>query len=153
MTFTVPSGTALQWIWLSGILYSFRSGPTATRSVKRESSTSRLRTLLVVIPAAVLLSYTGLRFGILQRRFVPDSAALRAAGFLITFAGLGVTLWARHHLGKFWSARVALKQDHELIRSGPYAYVRHPIYSGLFIALIGTALVIGEWRALLAVLP
>ena len=45
-----------------------------------------------------------------------------------------------------------LKVDHQLIRSGPYAYVRHPIYTGLFLATAGTALVVGEWRAVVGVL-
>jgi protein-S-isoprenylcysteine O-methyltransferase Ste14 len=65
---------------------------------------------------------------------------------------MGITIWARVHLGQFWSARVTIKEGHELIQSGPYARVRHPIYSGILMALIGSALVVGEWRALLAVL-
>jgi protein-S-isoprenylcysteine O-methyltransferase Ste14 len=55
-------------------------------------------------------------------------------------------------LGQYWSGRVTLKVDHQLIRFGPYAHVRHPIYSGLLLAMAGTALVIGEWRAALGVL-
>jgi protein-S-isoprenylcysteine O-methyltransferase Ste14 len=64
-------------------------------------------------------------------------------------AGLAITVWARRHIGQFWSARVMLKEGHELIQSGPYARVRHPIYSGIFLAMLGTALFVGEWRALL----
>lgn len=142
----------LQWIWLAWILYWFGSAIGAKRAARKESGRSRLRTLLIVIPAAVLLSFTGMRFGVLELRFVPDLPGVRAFGYVLTLAGLAGTVWARRHLGQYWSARVSLKQDHELIQSGPYAYVRHPIYSGLFIALIGTALVVGEWRALLAVL-
>ena len=54
-------------------------------------------------------------------------------------------------MGQYWSARVTLKVDHQLIRSGPYAWVRHPLYSGLLLAMAGTALVVGEWRAVLGV--
>jgi len=63
-------------------------------------------------------------------------------------AGLCSFDWARRHLGRFWSARVTLKVDHQLIQSGPYASVRHPIYSGLLLAMLGTT---REWHALLGV--
>jgi protein-S-isoprenylcysteine O-methyltransferase Ste14 len=71
-------------------------------------------------------------------------------GLLLTIAGLLFACWARVVLGRNWSGVVQLKQDHELIEAGPYHYVRHPIYSGLLLAFLGTALMIGEWRALLA---
>jgi len=63
-----------------------------------------------------------------------------------------VAIWARYSLGAYWSARVTLKEGHQLIRSGPYALVRHPIYTGMFLAALGTALVGGEWRGILALL-
>ena len=59
-------------------------------------------------------------------------------------------IWARNVLGRNWSGIVTLKQDHELIRTGPYRYVRHPIYTGLLIAFAGSAIARGEWRGLLA---
>ena len=55
-------------------------------------------------------------------------------------------------LGRNWSGIVTVKQDHELVRSGPYRWVRHPIYTGLLIAFVGTAISRGEWRGVLAVL-
>jgi protein-S-isoprenylcysteine O-methyltransferase Ste14 len=54
--------------------------------------------------------------------------------------GLGFAAWARVLIGRFWSGAVTLKADHALIRGGPYAWTRHPIYSGLLLALTGTAL-------------
>ena len=65
-------------------------------------------------------------------------------------AGLGFAVWARRCLGRNWSGIVTVKQGHELIRSGPYALVRHPIYTGLLLAILGTASAIGEWRGLIA---
>jgi protein-S-isoprenylcysteine O-methyltransferase Ste14 len=62
--------------------------------------------------------------------------------------GLGFSVWARRHLGRNWSAHVVVKEDHALIRTGPYRYVRHPIYTGILFAMLGMALAIGEWRAL-----
>jgi protein-S-isoprenylcysteine O-methyltransferase Ste14 len=66
--------------------------------------------------------------------------------------GTAIAIWARYCLGEYWSARVTLKEDHKLIRTGPYAYVRHPIYTGMLLGMIGAALVVGEWRGLVAVL-
>ena len=68
---------------------------------------------------------------------------------LLTWLGIGLAIWARYHLAEYWSARVTIKEDHQLIRTGPYARLRHPIYSGLILATIGSALVIGKWRCVL----
>ena len=69
-------------------------------------------------------------------------------GLALLCAGLAFAVWARVELGRNWSGSVTVKEGHELIRSGPYAYVRHPIYTGLIAALIGTAVIIGTLRAL-----
>ena len=71
---------------------------------------------------------------------------------LVTAIGLLFTVWARVHLGRNWSGTVTIKQDHELIASGPYALVRHPIYAGLLLAFVGSAMARGEWRGAVAVL-
>ena len=67
-------------------------------------------------------------------------------GVVLTWAGIAIALWARWHLGQYWSGRITLKEDHKLIRAGPYARLRHPIYSGLDLAAIGSALTINRWR-------
>jgi protein-S-isoprenylcysteine O-methyltransferase Ste14 len=69
---------------------------------------------------------------------------------LLVVLGLAFAVWARIHLGRNWSGAVTVKDDHELIRTGPYGLVRHPIYSGLLLAVLGTAIAFGEWRSLLA---
>ncbi len=62
-------------------------------------------------------------------------------------------VWARQHLGRNWSQTVAVKKDHELVTSGPYRYVRHPMYSGGLLACIGSAIVCGgPWIFLLVIL-
>jgi protein-S-isoprenylcysteine O-methyltransferase Ste14 len=73
-------------------------------------------------------------------------------GIALTVAGFAFAIWARAHLGRNWSIGVTSKVQHELIRTGPYRLVRHPIYSGLLLAMIGTVLVLGELRGLLAIL-
>ncbi len=60
-------------------------------------------------------------------------------------AGTAFAVWARVYLGKYWSATVALKSDHELIRTGPYSRIRHPIYTGIILALAGTAVAVNSY--------
>ena len=75
----------------------------------------------------------------------------RAIGAALSFAGVAFSVWARVLIAGNWSTDVKLKRDHELIVAGPYALVRHPIYTGLLMTFAGTALAVGEWRAVLAV--
>ena len=71
-------------------------------------------------------------------------------GALLTAAGVGFAIWARRHIGKNWSGQVTIRKEHELIRTGPYAHIRHPIYTGMLLAVAGTAIAIGEYRAIVA---
>ncbi len=87
----------------------------------------------------------------LSARFVPDSFEWQSFGATVTIAGVAIAIWARFYLGANWSASITVKQDHQLIRSGPYSVVRHPIYSGLLLAMFGTAIYMGEICGLLAV--
>jgi protein-S-isoprenylcysteine O-methyltransferase Ste14 len=83
----------------------------------------------------------------LTRRVLPRGNGPLLVGAVLVAAGLAFAIWARRHLGRNWSSSVVLKQDHALIRSGPYRWVRHPIYTGILLALLGTAVTIGELRA------
>jgi protein-S-isoprenylcysteine O-methyltransferase Ste14 len=69
---------------------------------------------------------------------------------VLTAGGLLFSVWARVRLGRNWSATVTIKDQHELIADGPYRFVRHPIYTGLLVAILGTALARGDWRGMLA---
>ena len=71
-------------------------------------------------------------------------------GTVLLAAGLGFTVWARRHLGRNWSASVVVKEDHALVRTGPYRYLRHPIYTGILLAFLGMVVAIGEVRGLVA---
>jgi len=121
------------------------------RTKAAERSADRLATLVMMVVAFELLFTNGLRVGALGRRFLPSAAWISWAGVGITILGVAVAIWARYCIGQYWSARVTLKEGHRLIRSGPYAFVRHPIYTGMLVAAAGTALVIGEWRGVVAV--
>jgi protein-S-isoprenylcysteine O-methyltransferase Ste14 len=121
------------------------------RTKAREKSLDRLITVVVVVAAYELLFGRWLRIGPLGARFVPKDDWIAYLGIALTCLGTAASIWARHCLGEYWSARVTLKEGHQLIRTGPYAFVRHPIYAGMLLATIGTALVVGEWRGMLAI--
>jgi protein-S-isoprenylcysteine O-methyltransferase Ste14 len=106
--------------------------------------------LLVLAAVFALLFWKATAVGILGRRFVPDIPALGAMGFAAAVIGMAVASWSRIALGKYWSDKVILQSEHKLIRSGPYSCMRHPLYSGVLLAVLGTALVLGEWRGLLS---
>jgi protein-S-isoprenylcysteine O-methyltransferase Ste14 len=102
--------------------------------------------------AAILLALPRWLPRTLTRRFLPEGNLVLVLGVALLAAGLGFSVWARRHLGRNWSSQVVVKEDHALIRSGPYQHLRHPIYTGILLAFLGTAVTIGEWRALLAFL-
>ena len=110
------------------------------------------RPLRLVVLAAVfaLLFWNVTGVGFLGKRFVPDIPVLGLLGFVAAIAGMAVTSWSRIALGRYWSDKVILQTEHQLIRSGPYACMRHPLYSGVLLAVLGTALVLGEVRGLLS---
>ena len=87
-----------------------------------------------------------------SERFGPTGNLLPVLGALVIAAGLGLAVWARAPLGRNWSGIITVKEGHTLVRTGPYQVVRHPIYTGLLVAVIGTAAAIGEWRGVLAVI-
>ena len=85
--------------------------------------------------------------------FAPVSPFLSSIGFILCAAGMIFLVWARQHLGRNWSQTVAVKKGHELVTSGPYRYVRHPMYAGGLLACIGSAIVCGgPWIFLLMIL-
>ncbi|MGA9180956.1 MAG: isoprenylcysteine carboxylmethyltransferase family protein, partial [Candidatus Acidiferrales bacterium] len=67
-------------------------------------------------------------------------------GAAVTVAGLLFAVWARQHLASNWSSSVTIKQGHELITSGPYAVARHPIYTGILVGFLGTAIALSQVR-------
>ena len=74
-------------------------------------------------------------------------------GLVVCVAGLAFAIWARVHLGRNWGMPRAVKENPELVTSGPYVFVRHPIYTGMLVALIGSASVVGwSWLLLPAML-
>jgi protein-S-isoprenylcysteine O-methyltransferase Ste14 len=145
----LPSVDLIPWYVLC--IYWTISALRVKRTKVQEDPGARLFHIAVMALAFFLLFSRRLEIGPLGLRFAPVSSWLRTSGTVLTFVGAGIAIWARYSLGQYWSARVTLKIDHQLIRSGPYAWVRHPLYSGLLLAMAGTALVVGEWRGVVGV--
>ena len=137
--------------WLVFVGY-WAVGALKTRRTERtESFASRYGILFLEIVgfALVFMDETGI--GVLGGKVLPRGYALGVTGVALTWTGIALALWARWHLGQYWSARITIKEDHKLIRTGPYARLRHPIYTGLDLAVIGSALAIDRWRCVLGV--
>ena len=120
-------------VWVLAALFT-------KRTVYHESA---IRRLCYIIPIALgcFLLFRGYRLGPpFSIQIIPQSEAIFVVAAILCLCGLGMCLWARAVLGRNWSGTVTLKQDHELIIRGPYQLVRHPIYTGLLVLMIGTVL-------------
>jgi hypothetical protein len=121
-------------LWALFGLYWLVSALNRKKTKRRESVAQRMLYVVPLIFAFYLLNHSGFGHGWLGTRFVPDTPLVQWLAVLITAAGVAVAFWARFHLGSNWSGVVTLKENHELIRTGPYRTIRHPIYTGILLA-------------------
>lgn len=142
------SQTVINYLWIAVATVWFAMAFTTKRTVRRQTGGSRaLQSALGAL--AVLIGFSNrFRIGPLSQPFVPDTQATGYVGLVLTLGGIAFAIWARLYLGDNWSARVTLKEDHLLITGGPYAIVRHPIYTGLLLAVLGTVVAHREVRGL-----
>lgn len=126
-------------LWLAFLGVWVIAGASAKRNVRRDSSTLRF-VYGVLVPVGAFLVIQPSRLGPLEFPLLPHNRVVEFCGLIITAAGMGFAIWARFTLGRNWSGTVTVKAGHELIRSGPYRFVRHPIYSGILAGLLGTAI-------------
>lgn len=151
-----PPLTASGWIllvsWAAVILYWLAMAGRVKRSIERAPGWPRFLMTVVVIIILVAWGELSRRGLVSDQRLWPRSIAITVIGEVLAVGGAMFAIWARTTLGANWSASVTYKQGHELIVRGPYRVVRHPIYTGLLLLLIGTTLIIGTpgWVAALA---
>jgi len=106
-----------------------------------------LRIRAVVVILAVLL----LRVGAFRDDGINTEAWRDGLGLLLFASGLGFAVWARVNIGRNWGTPMSQKEDPELVTTGPYRLVRHPIYSGILVGGVGTAVAL-SWLWLIAVM-
>ena len=120
-------GWAAFWLYWLVAAFSMKRG--------RVAWSRELRVRVVIIAVAVVLA----RLGAFRSHGVDTDPWLAAIGLVLFGLGLGFAIWARIHLGRNWGTPMTQKNEPELVTSGPYRLVRHPIYSGVLLAAVGTA--------------
>jgi protein-S-isoprenylcysteine O-methyltransferase Ste14 len=144
---------ALHWftlsIWLLWFLVYWRGGARAISDIRKSAGTgSRLDTALMLAIALGSLVLAGCGVGVALDRLPGGSSLLTASlGVFLTTTGIFGTFYCRHALGAMWTAETSLQPGHQIVDSGPYGIVRHPIYSVVIVMVAGIALVFASWLA------
>jgi protein-S-isoprenylcysteine O-methyltransferase Ste14 len=146
-----PYRALIGLLWLAWMAYWAISAANAKTTQRHESRASRAAHVLPLVLGAGLLGWP-VWGAWLEQRLWPRSLLVYWVGVALLAAGLVFAIWARAHLGRNWSGSVTVKEGHELVRSGPYRWVRHPIYTGMITAVLGTAIASGTLRAALGLL-
>jgi protein-S-isoprenylcysteine O-methyltransferase Ste14 len=141
---------AVLFLWMPIFLLWTFTARTSKETVQSSSESQSRIAIRLVWFAWLLLFSRGFRRATLSSKFMSATAGTIAIGLALTIVGLAFATWARLCIGRNWSRMIEVKHDHELIRKGPYAIVRHPIYSGFMVATLGTAIAFAEWSGLIA---
>jgi protein-S-isoprenylcysteine O-methyltransferase Ste14 len=134
-----PTGRVIAFCWIILIVVWAVSALFVKRTVERRFAWWLPALVVVMLVYPVVRRIPGL-----HQELWPRTIAIGLLADLLTVAGLAFTLWARATLGSNWSGMITFKEGHELIQRGPYAHVRHPIYSGLLLMGLGTAVASGR---------
>jgi protein-S-isoprenylcysteine O-methyltransferase Ste14 len=121
------------------------------KAKKRENWGERAQHGVLVILGFWLLFEGSWHLGWLDNRVVPNVPGAWTVGLALTAIGIAIAIWARLSLGSNWSGMVTLKTDHVLVRKGLYRWIRHPIYTGILLGMVGSAIIRGHLRCWLGV--
>ena len=137
-------------VWIVFVLYWQIKAADTKATQRLEPAASRILRVLIFLIAIALLSIR-IPLPWLYVQLWPQGYLPFWLGAALTVAGLLFAVWAREHLGRNWSRSVTIKQGHELITTGPYAVVRHPIYTGILTGFLGMAIAISQVRGFIVV--
>jgi protein-S-isoprenylcysteine O-methyltransferase Ste14 len=143
----------LRLSWCAVVAYWAWSAVGAKRAERIEPRATRLLMYWMPLAAAFVLLGPGEWFGDswLHERLFPRAVTFQWVALSLCIAGAALAIWSRWCLGSNWSSVVVVKRDHALVEAGPYRRIRHPIYTGLLLLFLGNAMLVGDWRGLLAV--
>ncbi len=137
--------------WLvSGLYWGFHFRGNK-ETVHQQRTFVRTFALIAIYFAFALIYIPFFSVGVFALRAVPRNDFFGIVGVVLCGSGISFSIWSRRTLGKNWSGPVTLKKDHDLIRNGPYAIVRHPIYFGSLVSLTGSATTTAELRGFFGV--
>lgn len=134
--------------WGIFLLFWIISAFFAKPTVEGPTSSFPIVIRIVLLIGVLFLTRRGSGFSL---PMLPPTPLRSVVGVVLCVLGLLLALWARVTLGGNWSARVTFKKDHELIRTGPYALVRHPIYTAILLMFTGTIVFIGRIEGVIVV--
>ncbi len=138
-------------LWIAFFIYWMIKAISAKITLRLEPAASRILRGVIFLIAIVLFSTTRIPLRWLYLQPWPAGLWPFWLGAAVMVAGVLFAVWARQHLGRNWSSSVTIKERHELITTGPYAVVRHPIYTGILAGLLGTAIALSQVRGFIAV--
>jgi protein-S-isoprenylcysteine O-methyltransferase Ste14 len=130
-------------VWAIFWIYWLISAAGAKEGSSRSRRIRPVGLLIVVLGGLTIRVLNGESSGLEVHTLV-----LQTLGVIVFLGGLGLAVWARVHLGRNWGMPMTEKAEPELVTSGPYRFVRHPIYSGILLGLVGTALAINLYLLL-----
>lgn len=147
----IATGLCLSW---GAVLLCWLWSARRIKATERiEPATTRLVAYWLPLAVAFVLLGPGEWFGDswLHERVFPRAIGFQWAALSACVAGAALSVWSRRVLGSNWSSVVVVKHDHALVEAGPYRWVRHPIYTGLLLLFMGNAMLVGDWRGVVAV--
>jgi protein-S-isoprenylcysteine O-methyltransferase Ste14 len=152
----IDQESALRWanyLWIALAAVWMVMWFRIKQSKRRESAVEQLQHIVpLLLGFWLLFNGAGVeRWGRLNHPVLSEGPLAWLTGVVITAMGVAIAIWARMILNTNWSGVVALKTGHELIRKGPYRWIRHPIYTGILLAMIGTAIVRNHVRGWIGV--
>ena len=141
---------AIAALWVIFIIYWWVSAIGNKKYVA--SSKRRGLRIRIVFAIVIWLAFLDphLRYFVMHH-VLTTNPALRLLGVILCAAGIGFAIWARVHIGRNWGVPMSMREGHELVTTGPYRFVRHPIYSGLLLAMLGSELAVGAWSLVMLV--
>jgi len=138
-----------KWCWMVLASVWLLMAFAIKRAKQREGIQERLQYILLLVGGFWLLFGRTAPWPWLYFRMLPAVPVIWWTGLILTAVGVAIAIWARLSLGSNWSGTVTLKENHELIRKGLYSQIRHPIYTGILLGVIGSGMIQGELRDLL----